>query len=144
MKKLFLIFVFIVSSFAANWSGDWAGKVSWAMNYESAKRLALQTHKPILVDLALTNCPPCHYLADHMYTDTKIANFINKNFVPVLIIVDQEKVPTEVAQFFDGATPDLIIMDPKKGVSIAQFHFQREFVNNKYKFIDYLKKGLKK
>jgi len=140
MKKLFLILVLVVSSFAF----DWSGKVSWAMNYESAKKLAIQTHKPIFVDLALSHCPPCKYISTHMYTDDKIANFINKNFVPVLIIVDEEKVPTEVAQFFSGYTPSLIIMNAKKGIQITQFSFDREFTSNKYKFIDYLKMGLKK
>jgi thioredoxin-related protein len=143
MKKLILVFLLVVSSFAANWSGDWSGKVQWALNYDSAKALSKQTHKPILVDLALTNCPPCHWISDNIYTDTKIANFINKNFIPVLIIVDQEKVPTEVAQFFSGYTPSLIIMSDR-GVQITQFSFDREFLTNKYKFIDYLKKGLKK
>ena len=140
MKKLFLILVLVVSSFAF----DWSGKVSWAMNYESAKKLAIQTNKPVFVDLALSHCPPCKYISEHMYTDDKIANFINKNFIPVLIIVDEESVPTEVAQFFSGYTPSLIIMNPKKGIQISQFSFDREFLKNKYKFIDYLKKGLKK
>jgi len=140
MKKLFLILVFVVSSFAF----DWAGKVNWAMNYEQAKSLAIRTNKPIFVDLALSHCPPCKYISTHMYTDDRIANFINKNFVPVLIMVDEEKVPTEVAQFFSGYTPSLIIMDAKKGVQIFQFSFDREFLKNKYKFLDYLKKGLKK
>jgi len=140
MKKLFLVLVLVVSSFAF----DWSGKVNWAMNYESAKKLALREHKPVFVDLALSHCPPCKYISTHIYTDSKIADFINKNFVPVLIIVDEERVPTEVAQFFSGYTPSLIIMNPKKGVQITQFSFDREFTTNKYKFIDYLKRGLKK
>jgi len=140
MKKLLLVLVLLVSSFGF----DWSGKVNWAMNYEQAKSLAIRTNKPIFVDLALSHCPPCKYISTHMYTDDKIANFINKNFVPVLIMVDEEKVPTEVAQFFSGYTPSLIIMDAKKGVQITQFSFDREFLKNKYKFLDYLKKGLKK
>ena len=139
MKKLLLVLVLLVSSFGF----DWSGKVNWAMNYEQAKSLAIRTNKPIFVDLALSHCPPCKYISTHMYTDDKIANFINKNFVPVLIIVDEEKVPTEVSQFFSGYTPSLIIMDAKKGVQITQFSFDREFLKNKYKFLDYLKKGLK-
>jgi len=138
MKKLMLVVMLVVSGFAF----DWSGKVSWAMNYESAKKLSIRTHKPIFVDLALSHCPPCKYISKNMYTDDKIANFINDNFIPVLIIVDEEKVPTEVKQFFSGYTPSLIIMDPK-GVQITQFSFDGAFLKNKYKFIDYLKKGLK-
>ncbi|NPA55155.1 MAG: thioredoxin family protein [Epsilonproteobacteria bacterium] len=140
MKKLVLTVLLVVCSFGF----DWAGKVRWAMSYDSAKQLAIQTHKPIFVDLALSNCPPCRWISQNIYTDDKIADFINKNFIAVLIMVDQEKIPTEVAQFFSGYTPSLIIMDPKKGVQIMQFSFDREFLQNKYKFIDYLKKGLNK
>ena len=138
MKKLLLILVFVVSSFAF----DWAGKVNWAMSYSSAKQISAQTHKPIFVDLALSHCPPCHWISSNIYTDSKIANFINKNFVPVLIIVDKEKTPAEVNQYFSGYTPSLIIMN-SKGMQLTQFSFDRDFLKNKYKFITYLKKGLK-
>ena len=138
MKKLLLVLVFIVSSFAF----DWAGKVDWAMNYDQAKKLSLQTHKPIFVDLALSHCPPCHWTSSHIYTDKKIAKFINKHFIPVLIIVDEEKTPAEVEQYFTGYTPSFIIMN-SRGKQIMQFSFDRDFLTNKYKFITYLKKGLK-
>jgi len=108
MKKLFLIFVFVISSFAF----DWSGKVNWAMNYESAKRIAQQTHKLIFVDVALSKCPPCHYLATKVYTVPKVADYINKNFVPVLIIYDQENTPTEVSNYFTGSTPTLMFIKP--------------------------------
>ena len=137
MRKLFLILVLVVSGFAF----DWAGKVNWAMGYESAKIISKRTNKPIFVDLALSHCPPCKYLSTHIYTDKKIADFINKNFIPVLIIVDKEQTPREVAQYFSGYTPSLIIM--QNGSEIYQFSFDREFTKNKYKFLDYLKKGLK-
>jgi uncharacterized protein YyaL (SSP411 family) len=137
MKKLLLVFLLVVTSFAF----DWAGKVNWAMGYDMAKRLSNKTGKPVFVDLALSHCPPCKYISTHMYSDDKIASFINKNFIPVLIIVDQERVPQEVAQYFSGYTPSLIIM--KDGREIYQFSFDREFTTNKYKFLDYLKKGLK-
>jgi len=137
MKKLFLVSFFVISLFGF----DWAGKVYWAMNYEVAKKLSQRTNRPIFVDIALSHCPPCKYLATHMYVDDKIASFINKNFIPVLIIADKENVPTEVAQYFSGYTPSLIIM--KNGREIYQFSFDKEFSKNKYKFLDYLKKGLK-
>jgi len=140
MKKLFLILIFVVSSFAF----DWTGKVNWAMNYESAKVISAQTHKPIFVDIALSNCPPCHWISKNIYTDKKIADFINKNFVPVLIIADVDGgVPKEVANYFSGYTPSFIIMNAR-GRQITQFSFDRAFLSNKYKFIDYLKQGLLK
>ena len=106
MKKLFLVSFFVISLFGF----DWAGKVYWSMNYEVAKKLSQRTNKPIFVDIALSHCPPCKYLATHMYVDDKIASFINKNFIPILFIVDEQKVPQEVAQYFSGYTPSFIIL----------------------------------
>jgi len=108
MKKLLLIISLVISSFAF----DWTGKINWAMSYDSAKRLAMQTHKPIFVDVALTNCPPCHYLATKVYTVPEIADYINKNFISVLIIADKEKVPAEVGDYFSGSTPTLMFIAP--------------------------------
>ena len=138
MKKLLLVLVFIVSSFAF----DWTGKVNWAMNYNVAKNISAKTHKPIFIDIALSHCPPCHWISSNIYTDKKIADFINKHFVPVLIIADEDNMPSEVNKYFKGYTPDLIIMN-SKGKEITQFSFDREFIRNKYKFITYLKRGLK-
>jgi len=137
MRKLLLILVFVVSSFGI----DWAGKVDWAMSYSQAKKVSEKTGKPIFVDLALSHCPPCKWTSEHIYTDEKIASYINKNFISVLLIVDEQKVPQEVAQYFSGYTPSFIIL--KNGKQITQFSFDREFLKNKRKFIDYLKKGIK-
>lgn len=140
MKKFLLICLFVISSFAI----DWAGKVTWAMNYYSAKRLSAQTHKPILVDIALSHCPPCKWISQNLYTDDKIASFINKNFIPVLIIVDKEALPEELSNYFTGSTPTIMILN-SKGMLITQFvGLNPAIKQNKDLFINYLKKGLKK
>ena len=107
MRKLLLL-ISAVFLFAF----DWAGKVNWAMSYEMAKSVAQKEHKLVMVDLALTNCPPCRYLATKVYTNSEVAKYINKNFVPMFYLVDQDSVPVEVESYFTGSTPTLLFIKP--------------------------------
>jgi uncharacterized protein YyaL (SSP411 family) len=105
-KLLFLlvgVFLFAV---------DWSGKVNWAMSYELAKNLAQKEHKLIMVDVALSHCPPCKYLATHVYTNDKVANYINKNFIPVFYLADKDNIPVEVQNYFTGSTPTILFIKP--------------------------------
>ena len=99
--------VMIVGLFAF----DWYGKVNWAMNWQSAKEVAKKEHKLIMVDIASTHCPYCKKLAAH-YADKKIADYINKHFVPLLYLADKEYLPKEVARNFRGGVPTLMFFTP--------------------------------
>ena len=108
MKKFLLLMVSVVSIFAFEWSG----KVNWAISYNAAKNIAAKEHKLVMVDIALTHCPPCRYLASKVYTNDKVAKFINKNFVPVLFLADKDAVPLEVQNYFTGSTPTIMFIKP--------------------------------
>jgi len=108
MKKLLLFFGLVISLFAFEWSG----KVNWAMSYDLAKNLAAKEHKLVMVDIALTNCPPCRYLASRVYTNDEVANYINSNFIPVFYLADRDTLPTEVQNYFAGSTPTILFIKP--------------------------------
>jgi len=108
MRKLVVFIALALSIFAFEWSG----KVNWAMSYDLAKQVAQKEHKLIMVDIALTNCPPCRYLAQHVYTDDNVANYINQNFVPVFYLADQDRLPSEVEAYFTGSTPTILFIKP--------------------------------
>jgi len=108
MRKILLLSLFIISLFGF----DWSGKVNWAMSYDLAKQVAKQENKLIMVDIALSNCPPCKYLAQKVYTDDKVADYINKNFVPVFYLADQDQLPDEVQNYFTGSTPTILFIKP--------------------------------
>jgi len=91
---------------------EWSGKVNWAMSYDLAKQLAKQQNKLILVDVALSHCPPCKYLATKVYTDDEVANYINKNFIPVFYLADQDRLPVEVQNYYTGSTPTIMFIKP--------------------------------
>jgi len=108
MKKLLLLLLGAVFIFAFEWSG----KVNWSISYQSAKNIAAQEHKLVMVDVSLSNCPPCKYLASHVYTNSKVANYINKHFVPVFYLADKDSIPTEVQNYFTGSTPTIMFIEP--------------------------------
>ena len=108
MKKFLLLMVSVVFMFAFEWSG----KVNWAISYNAAKNIAAKEHKLVMVDIALTNCPPCRYLASQVYTNDKVANYINKHFVPVFFLADKDAVPLEVQNYFTGSTPTIMFIKP--------------------------------
>jgi len=108
MRKLLLFFVFIVSVFAF----DWSGKVNWALSFNLAKQIAKNEHKLVMVDVSLSHCPPCRYLAQNVYTNEKVANYINKNFVPVFYLADKDNIPLEVQNYFTGSTPTIMFIKP--------------------------------
>jgi uncharacterized protein YyaL (SSP411 family) len=108
MRKLLILFLSLIFAF----SFDWSGKVNWAMSYNLAKQLAKNQHKLIMVDIGLSHCPPCRYLATKVYTQQDVADYINNNFVPVFYLADQDQIPAEVAQYFTGSTPTILFIKP--------------------------------
>ncbi|MEO1923674.1 MAG: thioredoxin family protein [Nautiliaceae bacterium] len=136
MKKMLLLLVGIFL-----FAFEWSGKVNWAMSYDLAKSIAAKENKLVMVDIALTNCPPCRYLATKVYTDDKVANYINSNFVPVFYLADQDNIPTEVQNYFTGSTPTILFIKPN-GELVYSFIGARppsaflkilQDVNSKYK-----------
>jgi uncharacterized protein YyaL (SSP411 family) len=108
MRKILVLLVSALVLFGFEWSG----KVQWAMGYQQAKQLAQQQNKLIFVDIGLTHCPPCRYLAKNVYTNSQVADYLNKNFVPVLYLADQDRLPPEVANYFTGSTPTILFIKP--------------------------------
>ena len=108
MRKIVLILTMIVGVFAF----EWAGKVNWALSYPLAKQIAKKENKLIMVDVALSHCPPCKYLAKNVYTNDEVANYINKNFIAVFYLADRDNLPVEVQNYFTGSTPTIMFIKP--------------------------------
>jgi uncharacterized protein YyaL (SSP411 family) len=108
MKKWFFLIMFVSSLFAF----DWSGKVNWAMSYDVASNVAKSSNKLIMVDIALTTCPPCMYLAEKVYTDPEVSKYINDNFVPVFYLADQDALPVTIQNYFTGSTPTILFLKP--------------------------------
>jgi uncharacterized protein YyaL (SSP411 family) len=108
MKKL--LFFLIAGGFLMAF--QWSGKVDWAMTFSSASQIAAKEHKLIMVDVSLSDCPPCRYLASTVYTNKEVASYINKHFVPVLYLADRDSLPVIVQSYFTGSTPTIMFLKP--------------------------------
>ena len=137
MKKLLMLFVLISSLFAV----DWSGKINWAMSYSVAQNIANSSNKLIMVDIALTTCPPCKYLAEKVYTDTQVSKYVNDNFVAVFYLADQDNLPPVVQNYFTGSTPTILFLKPNGELVYSMVGARSpkvflkiiKYVNDKYK-----------
>jgi len=108
MKKILFLFLSTVFLFAFNWHG----KVKWQNNYNTAKKLATKEHKLIYVDISLSYCPPCQYIASYIYKNNKISDYMNKHFIPMIYLADKDKIPHQIQTYFKHITPAIIFIKP--------------------------------
>ncbi|GAX87156.1 conserved hypothetical protein [Lebetimonas natsushimae] len=108
MKKFLLLFILLINLFAFNWYGN----IHWIKSYNIAQKLAKKNHKLMLIEIAGIKCPPSKYLSKYVYSDKKISEFINKNFIPVFYFIQQNSIPKNIKKHFNGVTPTIIFFKP--------------------------------
>ena len=86
------------------------GPIQWTDSLEKAKKIALKTHKPIMMDFWATWCGPCKQMLATTYKDKKVLEK-SKQFVPVLINVDES--PDVAKKFKIDVIPVLLFLDSK-------------------------------
>ena len=106
-------------------------KVHWIKNFDTAKKLALKEHKLIMVDISRSDCPPCQYLANYVYTRKNVLSYINKNFISMLYLVDKKQLPSNIQPYFTHFTPTILFFKPdgKKFYSILGARPPKDFLN---------------
>ncbi|WP_457564407.1 thioredoxin family protein [Caminibacter sp.] len=108
MKKIFLLLIGISFLF----SMQTIGKIHWYQDFKKAREIAKKEHKIIMVDISLHHCPPCWYMANIVYEYQPVADYVNKNFVPVFYYADKDRVPLDVSQYFLGTAPTVLFISP--------------------------------
>ena len=68
--------------FAADF--DWLG-------YKEALKKARKLHKPIMVMITQKGCPTCEYMDDVAFEDEELVDFIEYNFIPVKLSIQEAK-----------------------------------------------------
>jgi uncharacterized protein YyaL (SSP411 family) len=137
MKRIIAVLFMMCSLYAV----DWSGKINWAMGYGVAQNIAESSNKLIMVDIGLTTCPPCKYMAEKVYSDKKVSDYVNKNFVSVFYLADQDSLPAMVQNYFTGSTPTILFIKPNGELyyriigarTPANFLNIIEEINSKYK-----------
>ena len=85
----------------------------WADNMISARKLARDSNKNILLFFTGKWCAPCRIMKREVFADNDVMDAINSQVVPVIINVDDPNAEELVKQYKVGATPATIFTDPE-------------------------------
>jgi len=90
------------------------------LNLEEAKNLAKKENKLIFIDVYTTWCGPCKLMKKNTFTDDKVGELFNKNFIS--LAVDAEKEGIDLAKEFKIVNyPSFLFLD-KEG-KLVQYDF---------------------
>lgn len=90
------------------------------IDLEAAKKIAAKENKLIFIDLYTTWCGPCKLMAKNTFTDPKVGEMFNKNFVNLAIDAEKEGVNL-VKEFKIVNYPSFLFLD--KTGKLVQYDF---------------------
>ena len=88
--------------------------VRWQPNLETAKRVAAQTNRLVLVHFWVDPCPPCKRMQDEVFSRDDVAAALEANYVPVQINV--KDFPKTAREFGITRFPTDVIITPEGDV----------------------------
>lgn len=97
----FIIFLFLAFGVLG------AAEINW-MSLESARSIAKEQNKLIMVEISAHGCKYCVDMANTTLKNEAIVAKINKYFASVLFYADSDKVPRE---FLSRGTPTFYFLD---------------------------------
>jgi thioredoxin 1 len=114
--QAFLLAIFLIagnSLYTSKSSANSSAHINFIENSfdEALKQAAIQ-HKYVFVDAYASWCGPCKMLKAKTFTDSKVAEFYNSNFINVSIDMEKGRGPELAAKWGMRAYPTLIIFSP--------------------------------
>lgn len=92
------------------------------VNLEAAKKIAQKENKLIFIDLFTTWCGPCKLMKKNTFTDEKIGELFNKNFVNLAIDAEKDKDGLELVKKYKIVNyPSFLFLD--KNGELIQYDF---------------------
>ncbi len=92
-------------------------EITWADEYSSAKQLAVQSGKPMIIFFTGKWCVPCRIMKRTVWADDKVEALVNAEFVPLLIDLGEPGESSEtLTQYKVYITPTTIIADAQGNV----------------------------
>jgi len=110
MGKIILTLILLVSVAMAD-------GIHWAKDFNSGIKTAQQENKPVLFVIASHECRYCNLLERTTFVDDRVIQQLNKNFVSIIVFVDDgDYFPRELQT---GGLPTLWFLLPK-GIPMFQ------------------------
>lgn len=112
-------------------------EINWTKDYKSALSKAEKVNKTILMIVDSPNCPYCVLLKEDVISSNSVADFINKNFVPVLVTQNDGTYPSDTFKVY--GTPTTFFVSSKEELLYSPIigYVKKE------KYLKYLGMGLK-
>ncbi len=85
------------------------GPIAWTSSLDAAQKTAVRQKKIVLMDFMAEWCGPCKQMLATTYKDKTVVARAGKQFVPVLIDVDQQ--PKLAQKYNVEAIPTVIFLD---------------------------------
>lgn len=91
--------------------------IAWAKDYSSAKQLAVQSGKPMILFFTGKWCVPCRIMKRTVWADEEVESVIEAGFTPIMIDVGTPGASSEaLEQYKIYVTPTTVIVDAEGNV----------------------------
>lgn len=109
---------FLVTSLGYAWYSFYvpSNDVAWADDVASARKLAAESDKTMLLFFTAEWCVPCRIMKREVFADQEVMTAINAQVVPLMIYADDPGADEVFSQYNVGGTPITIFTDPNGSV----------------------------
>jgi len=106
---------FLVASLGYAWYSFYvpSNEVVWAEDIASAREVASESGKPVMLFFTATWCVPCRIMKREVFADTEVMKAINSQVVPVMVYADSPGGEAAFSQYNVEGTPITIFTDPQ-------------------------------
>ena len=92
-------------------AGMLMAEIVWQPSYRAAQEEAKRQNKPMLVILVSHSCRWCQRLKNRTLQNPRIVDFVNENFVPVVVYREDGGYPEDVIR--SGLVPTTFFLTPE-------------------------------
>lgn len=124
-----ILMMVVFSTFMFGSSEEFAKKMNYFTDYNSAVKYSIDKYKPIMMTIVTTTCPWCKKLENQVLKKENIDNIIKTSFTPILLNRDKDSYPKE--KFNATAVPTTFFIDPLRQTIFHQirgYKSKKEFL----------------